>query len=114
MTKLDELLSRLVISPTSNGTYKLLKPLVYRGIIVPYGEETNGGNIPRMFRGFILPFAPRLLLAFAIHDYFCNLEKYKKADRLFYKALKDLEVVRWKRRVLYRIVKTYHRIRYNV
>ena len=113
MSKEEYLLSLLIVSPTINGTYKLKESLRYRGDVIPKGYETNGGNIPMAFRSFILPFAPRLLFAFTVHDYYCDRKEYRKADKLFYLALKDLSVRKWKRVLLYKSVRTYHKIKYN-
>ena len=101
------------VHTTVNGTFKLIEDFEFKGVVIPKGEETNGGNIPKIFRGFILPFSPSLLMAYATHDYLCRIEEYKKADRVFYKLLNDLGVKKWKRRVLYRAVRVYHKFRYG-
>ena len=109
---MEDIYSRFKVSPTKTNKYILIEDFEYRGYIYPRLYITNGGNIPRLFWSIILPFAPRLLPAYLVHDYWCDRGEYKKADRLFQKILKDLGVSRWKRVVMVRAVKLYHEVRY--
>jgi len=105
--------SKLVISPTKDNKYKILKMLQYKDIAVPQGYKTNGANIPRVFWSIVPPFKPKYLPAVVIHDYLCDLEMYVKADKYFEEVLIDIEdsIIT---RAMIRAVKLYHRFRYNV
>jgi len=114
MNEIERLHESFKVSTTPHGTFILISDFEFKGVVVPKGEETNGGDIPKIFRGIILPFSPSLLMAYLLHDYLCRLEKYIKADRMFYKILSSLKTKRWKKRALYRAVKLYHFIKYGV
>ncbi len=105
---------RCVVSPTADGKYRVESDFVYKDIRVPAQDITNGANIPRFFWQIIPPFQPSLLPAVIIHDYLCIKEEYKKADDIFEEILEVMEVAKWKRLVLVKSVRAYHKLRYKI
>jgi len=103
----------VVVSPTSNNTYKLQSPIVTRDAVIESGYETNGANIPRVLWWFVPPFKPKYLKAIIVHDYFCDKELYKKADDLFEELLFEVEKSIYTRAMVM-AVRLYHKIRYKV
>ena len=104
---------KVIISPTKDNKYKILKILVYKKIAVPKGYITNGANVPRLFWSIIPPFKPKYLPAVIVHDYLCDLEQYIKADKYFEEILLNIESSITTRTMI-KVVKIYHKIRYNV
>jgi hypothetical protein len=96
-----------------DGGYKLLAPLVYYSeilddiIVAPIGFVTNFASVPAPFRVFISGHGEDRWAA-TIHDYLYGSAKYPRelADRLFLEAMKATGVNLFKRRLMYRAVRT--------
>jgi hypothetical protein len=81
----------LIVTPTVNNHYLLVKDFKYKSITVPKGYETNGADIPRVFWWFVPPFKPKYLPAVVVHDYLCDLKQFQLADSLFEEQLLEIE-----------------------
>ena len=101
------------VVPTSDNNYVLLSDYEVEGVVVPKAYRTNGANIPRMFWILVPPFKPKYLPAVIVHDYLCDLEKYKKADDTFEKILFKIEKS-WKTKMMVWTVRAYHKLKYKV
>jgi len=101
-----------ILQATSKGTKINIVPYIYKDIIIPAGYETNGANRPRFWWIVRPPFYPTYMSAVLVHDYLCDKEEYKKADKYFKEILKDIE---WNiiSKIEVAVVKLYHKIRYN-
>ena len=97
--------------------WELISPFSYttktaETIVVPPGFQTDGASIPRLFWRFIgSPFTGKYICAAIIHDYLCVLaseRKYsrKRADEIFMEGMKESGVSWWKRKLMYRAVRT--------
>lgn len=68
----------------------------WRDIWVPVDFAFDGASAPRIFWGIIPPFK-RTKKAACIHDWLCRNAKNKEdrayADKMFYEALKEVQVV---------------------
>jgi len=95
------------------------RPLVYnyslhKSITVPIGFLTDIASVPR-FAWSIIPKDDTHTPACVLHDwmYYKNLFSRKACDRIFYEALKSLEVKAWKREVMFRAVRLGGFLGYN-
>lgn len=104
--------SDIVVQPLKGRKYKIVEPIQYKDVIVPSGYMTNGADIPRVFWWLYEPNCSDFLPAVILHDYLCDKEEYKKADRYFAEALELLEVRAIDRFLLINAVKLYHKIKY--
>lgn len=83
-------------------------------ISVPVGFKTDFASVPWFFRR-VIPATGRYNEATVIHDYLCYLSNKlqynrRKADRIFYEAMADLEVNKLKSLVIYFGVRAYTEI----
>ena len=107
-------MDRVVVQPINKDKFRTYKDFIYQGIYIPKGFVTNGANIPRVFWNFFPPNSPEYLSAVVIHDYMCaNVGEYgyEMADRYFYEAMLEIGVPKWKAKLFYFWVKSYHRFK---
>jgi len=103
-----------IFSPTSDNKVILEKDYkINEDFVIPAGFKSDGATIPRLLWWFIPPFKPKYLPAVIVHDYLCNLEKYRQADVWFSYLLLQIEDS-FKTRMMIRAVKLYHRFKYGV
>lgn len=119
-------MNRVVLKPFDKDKFELIESYSYEcgfGVVnVPQGYKTNGANIPRMFWSIYPPNSPEYLSAVVIHDYLCdkayqnnkNYEDFILADNIFFIALKELGVDRFKSALFYLSCKTYHYLKYKL
>jgi len=105
----------VVVMPLRANRFKLVSKLEITelGVSVPAGYTTNGADVPRWLWWFVPPFKPKYLPAVIVHDYYCDLEEYSKADYVFEKVLLNIETSFTTRTMVY-FVKLYHRVKYGV
>lgn len=102
-----------LLKPTKDNKFINKLPYEYKDITVPEGYRTNGANIPRIFWSWLPPFKPKYMHAVLVHDYLCDKELYKKADRYFEELLYSIEYS-VNTRSMALAVKLYHRLKYGV
>lgn len=102
----------LNLEPISGNRYRLLAPFRYKNVQVPAGFVTNGANIPRLLWSIWPPNKSDFMKAVVIHDYLCDLEKYRLADDLFKEAIQENGASRFTAWAFYTSVDLYHRIKY--
>lgn len=102
---------RPVLKPFDKDRFELVSEYEYKGIKIPAGYKTNGANVPRIFWSVFPPNSPEYLSAIVVHDWLCDLEKYKQADEIFYEMMIALEVSKWKCKVFYLACRAYHKIK---
>lgn len=115
-------MNKVVLKPCEKDKFELYEDYKYEcgfgAINVPSGYKTNGANIPRLFWSIYPPNSPEYLSAVVIHDYLCDkaksYEDYVLADNIFFIALKELGVDRFKSALFYLSCKTYHYIKYKL
>ena len=112
--KLNKLYKRVKISPLFGDKFLLLEDFTFGNITVPKGYITNGADIPRIFWSFIPPNKSDILPAVILHDYLCDKEEYKTADRVFERALWFCKVDKKIVVAMVKAVKLYHRVKYGV
>ena len=78
-------------------------------IVVPKGSRTDFASIPRIFWSILPPWYPTYGEAAVIHDYLYRHGLYnrKAADIVFLHAMKELNVVKWKRTVMFWAVRLF-------
>lgn len=119
-------MNKVVLKPCEKDKFELYEDYKYEcgfgAINVPSGYKTNGANIPRFLWSFYPPNSPEYISASVIHDFLCN-KAYKNnknyddfilADKVFFVALKELGVDRFKSGLFYLSCKTYHYIKYKL
>lgn len=108
-------MDRVIIKPFGKDSFRLEYGYIYDDVVVPRGFVTNGADIPRIFWSFFPPNSPEYLSAVVVHDYLCaiasNKKDYERADKLFYKALKELGVNKVKSALFYICCRAYHSIK---
>ena len=103
----------IVTSPYGQRRLRLRRAFTYKDIKVPVGYITNGASVPRFFWWYQPPFDPAILPAVIIHDFLCDKEQYKKADRYFKEILELLDISATRVKILVGAVRVYHKIRYG-
>jgi len=93
-------------------------PRIKGRIIVPKGFVTDFASVPRVFLP-IIPKMGRHREAAVIHDYLYTGTRYKKltrkdCDKLFLEAMIESKVPRWKRILMYRLVRIFGKSRFRV
>lgn len=91
------------------GQWKLVRCFIYNSakegrIKVPRNFITDGASIPKIFYSIIgTPWNGKYSKAAVIHDYFYKEQPIsrKRADYVFYEAMKTLGVPLWKRKAMY-------------
>lgn len=107
-------LDRVVVQPIDKDKFRVYKDFSYLGVCVPKGFVTNGANIPRIFWSLFPPNSPEYLSAVVLHDYMCanrGVFTYEEADEMFYRAMVDIGVSKWKCELFYFWVKWYHKFK---
>ena len=107
-------MDRVVIQPIAKDKFRVYKDLSYQGIYIPKGFVTNGANIPRVFWSLFPPNSPEYLSAVVLHDFLCDKYpevSYKEADRVFYEAMIEIGVSKWKAKLFYKSCRIYHRLK---
>lgn len=119
-------MNRVVLKPFCKDKFELIEDYSFEcgfGVVnVPKGYKTNGANIPRLFWSIYPPNSPEYLSAVVIHDYLCdkayqndkNYEDFILADKVFFIALKELGVDKFKAGLFYLSCKTYHYLKYKL
>lgn len=102
-----------ILQPSLDNTFIVAKPFrVNSSLTIPKGYKTNGANIPRVFWFIIPPFKPKYLPAVVVHDFLCDKERYKLADKIFEELLFSIEKS-LKTKIMVLAVKLYHFFRYG-
>ena len=83
------------------NVYTLLKPLLYCGLEIPAGFESDGASVPRLFWSTVFPPGDSKALRPAIiHDYIYRThpERWtrKMADETFYEMLVSAGISKWR------------------
>jgi len=104
-----------VVSPTKDDRYMLDRPYrITPSLVIPAGYKTNGANIPRLLWFIVPPFKPKYLPAVIVHDFLCDKDRYKEADDMFEQMLLMQIEDSFRTRMMVRVVRLYHRVRYGV
>ena len=114
MSKKQELLASCKVQPYDIHRFLLLEDFTYEGITVPKGYITNGADTPRLLWFIYPPNRPDYLPAVILHDYLCDKEEYKLADKLFKFCLRDLEVHPSTIFIFHKGVVTFHYVKYHI
>lgn len=95
----------------------LLEPLTWRGITVPTGFMTDGASVPRILWAWLPPWGDVATRAAIVHDYLLErrddgipvpgAETRAKCDQLFYEALLDCGVGKFRARLTWLGVRLY-------
>ena len=107
-------MDRVVVQPIDKDKFRVYEYYYYQGICVPKGFITNGADIPRVLWSIFPPNSPEYLSAVVIHDYMCakkDVFTYKEADEMFYRAMMDIGVPKWKAKLFYISCRIYHRLK---
>ncbi len=107
------LYNNISITPRPNDKYKVIKEFIYKDITIPINYHTNGADIPRFLWIFWPPNRSTYLPAVIVHDYLCDNQEYKKADKYFKEILETLNMSKITIFVFYYGVRLYHKIRYK-
>ena len=77
-------------------------------VFVPTGFQTDFASVPRLFWS-ILPPDGTYSQSAVLHDFLYNQQIYtrKKSDQIFLESMGVLEVSWWKRKIIYRAVRTF-------
>jgi len=83
-------------------------------VTVPKGAKTDFASIPRIFWP-ILPPVGRYSRAAVVHDYLYRhgLFTRKECDLVFLHAMEELNVVKWKRIIMYKAVRLFGKSAYK-
>lgn len=107
-------MDRVVVQPIDKDKFRVYKDFKYQCICVPKGFVTNGADIPRVLWSIFPPNSPEYLSAVVLHDYMCaNVSEYdyEMADKMFYVAMLDIGVSKWKAKLFYLCCSIYHRFK---
>lgn len=107
-------MDRVIVQPIDKDRFRVYQDYHYWGICVPKGFVTNGADIPRILWSIFPPNSPEYLSAVVIHDYMCakrGVFTYKEADDMFYRAMVDIGVSKWKAKLFYISCRIYHRFK---
>ena len=107
-------MDRVVISPVGKDKYEVVKSYLYKDIRIKKGFVTNGADIPRIFWSIFPPNSPEYMSAIVIHDFLCDKYpevSYKEADRVFYEAMIEIGVSKWKAKLFYKSCSIYHTVK---
>ena len=108
-----EQVARPILKPYDKDKFELVSEYEYKGIKIPAGYKTNGADIPRIFWSVFPPNSPEYLSAIVVHDWLCDLEKYKQADEILKEMMGVLGVAKWKVYAFYFACRLYHKIKYG-
>ena len=107
-------MDRVVVQPMGKDKFRVYKDFKCYGYTIHKGFVTNGANIPRIFWSLFPPNSPEYLSAVVIHDYMCakrGVFTYKEADEMFYRAMLEIGVAKWKAKLFYVCCSIYHRFK---
>ena len=107
-------MDRVVVQPIEKDKFRVYEDYHYWGICVPKGFTTNGADIPRILWSLFPPNSPEYLSAVVLHDFLCDKYpevSYKEADRVFYEAMIEIGVAKWKAKLFYISCRIYHRLK---
>ncbi len=113
-----------MFTPLPDGRIQLDEPLyqniwlmqgVEFRVVVPAGFVSDGASIPRLFWAIIgPPIGSSHLLPAIVHDYLCEQARdYNErvlGDAVFFKLLRDFDVPRWRRTLMYIAVRVCGRL----
>ena len=105
--------SDIKLQPLKSHKFKVIEPFRYKNIEIKKGFRTDGASVPRLFWSIFPPNRTDYLPCAIIHDYLCNKEEYKKADKYFKECLEELKVDKFSRTIMYYVVRIYHKLRYK-
>ena len=107
-------MDRVVVQPIDKDRFRVYKDFKCYGYTIHRGFKTNGADIPRFLWSFFPPNSPEYLSAVVLHDYMCakiGIFTYKEADEMFYRAMVDIGVSKWKAKLFYVCCRIYHRFK---
>lgn len=107
-------MDRVIVKPFSKDKFEVAKDFKCYGYTISEGFITNGADIPRIFWSIFPPNSPEYLSATVLHDYMCkhrSIFTYEEADEMFYRALIDIGVAKWKAKLFYTCCKYYHKFK---
>lgn len=109
----------LVVSPLEDGKHwKLVEAFEYHIgsllskeiICVPMGFITDFASVPQIFWNILPPWG-KYGKAAVVHDYLYHSKVYnydrKQSDKIFYEAMKVLDIPFWKRYIMYLAVRIF-------
>ena len=105
--------SDVILQPLKSHKFKVVKSFKYKDINIPFGFRTDGASVPRIFWSLFPPNRTDYLPCAIIHDYLCDKGEYRKADEYFKECLKELQVDKFSRTIMYLAVRLYHLIKYR-
>lgn len=106
-------INRPILKPFDKDKFELVQDYTYKDITIPAGYKTNGANVPRMFWSVFPPNSPEYLSAVIMHDYLCDKEQYKLADKTLKEMMSALGVSKLKVYIFYYSCRVYHKLRYG-
>lgn len=109
-----KILTKCIVQPYDIHRFILLEDFEYNGHIVPKGYITDGATIPRLLWFIYPPNRPDYLPAAIVHDYLCDEENYKEADKQFKNCLTDLMIHPNTIFIFHKGVLFYHYFRYTL
>ena len=88
------------------NVYRLLEPIVYMGLIIPIGFESDGASVPRFFWRLVFPPGDaRALYAAFVHDYIYRTHPLgwtkTDADKIFEHLLIGGGIAKWRAKLAY-------------
>lgn len=107
-------MDRIVLQPIGKDRFRVYKDFKCYGYTIHKGFITNGADIPRILWSLFPPNSPEYLSAVVLHDFMCaNVGKYgyEMADRMFYEAMIEIGVSKWKAKLFYVCCNIYHRFK---
>ena len=81
-------------------------------LVIPKEYITDGASVPQFLWSIFPPNRTDYLPCAIIHDWLCDLRKFREADKCFNKCLEHFGVSKFTRFLLVKSVEIYHRIRY--
>ncbi|MBE3030102.1 DUF1353 domain-containing protein [Campylobacter sp. RM9344] len=104
---------RPILKPFDRDRFELVEDYAYGIVTIPKGYRTNGANVPRIFWSIFPPNSPEYLSAIVVHDYLCDKERYKLADKVLKQMMIALNVAKWKIYTFYFACRVYHKLKYG-
>ena len=105
--------SDIILQPLKAHKFKVVKPFIFKNIKIPKGFTTDGASVPRIFWSIFPPNRTDYLPCAIVHDFLCDLQEYKKADKCFLECLKHFRVSKFATYTMYYAVRLYHLISYR-
>jgi hypothetical protein len=88
---------------------------IYRDLVlIPAGFETDFASVPRFFWRIVPPWG-KYSPAAVVHDflYATGVVSRRRADKIFLRAMCQLDVAWWRRQLMYRAVRAFGWIPWN-